>query len=66
MSRKLVSQVGVGEIPFHHQVMSDDTYDIQDPIHHINRRTFVYLHAGLHWPGWLYVLGMCPRGYLRL
>ena len=24
------------------------------------------LYVGLHGPGWLYVLGMPPRGYLRL
>ena len=35
-----VSQVGVGEIPFHHHVMSDDIEDIQDPRYHMSRRTF--------------------------
>ena len=54
------------EIPFHHQVMSDDIDEIQNRRYHMNRRTFFTLYAGLHGPGWLYVLGMPPRGYLRL
>ena len=35
-----VSQAGVGEIPFHHQVMSDDIDDIQDPRYNMSRRAF--------------------------
>ena len=35
-----VSQAGVGEIPFHHQVMSNDIDDNQEPKYHMNRRTF--------------------------
>ena len=27
---------------------------------------FCNLHVGLYGPGWLYVLGIPPRGYLRL
>ena len=62
MSRKLVSG-----IHFHHQVMSDDNDDIQDPRYHMSRQIFLrVLYVGLHGPGWLYVLGMPPRGYLRL
>ena len=36
-----VSQVDVGKIPFHHQEMSDDIDDIQDPRYHMSRRTFL-------------------------
>ena len=36
MSRKL----GIGEIPFHHQVMSADIDDIQDHRYRMSRRTF--------------------------
>ena len=46
--------------------MSDDNDDIQDPRYHMSRRTFFNLCVGLRGPGWLYVLGMPPRGYLRL
>ena len=35
-----VSKVGVGEIPFHHQIMSDDIGDVQDPRYHMSRRTY--------------------------
>ena len=39
--RSHVSQVGVGEILFHHQVMSDDIDDIQDPRYHMmSRRSY--------------------------
>ena len=30
------------------------------------RRTFFKTFTGLHWPWWLYVLGMPPRGYLPI
>ena len=33
-------EVGVGEIPVHHQVMSDDIDDIQDPRYHMSHRIF--------------------------
>ena len=36
-----VLQVGVGEIPFHHQVMPGDIDDIEDPRYHMSRRTFL-------------------------
>ena len=39
------SQVGVGEIPSHHQVMSDDIDNIQDPRHYMSRRTFFLTYA---------------------
>ena len=33
-------QVGVGEIAFQHQAISDDIDDIRDPRYHRSRRTF--------------------------
>ena len=48
------------------QVMSDDIYDIQHPRYHMSRRTFFNLYVGLQGPGWLYVLGIPPRGDLPL
>ena len=70
MSRKL----GVGEIPFHHQVMSGDIDDIQDHRYRMSRRTFFLtqvikcttgiMYMGFHGPGWLQVLGIPPRGDL--
>ena len=53
-------------------VMPDDIDDIQDPRHHMRRRTFFnllimdYVRVGLHEPGWLYVLGMPPRADVTL
>ena len=52
-----------GYMHFHHQLMSDNIDDIQDPRYHMSRRTFFNLNVGLHEPGWLYVLGM-PLGEL--
>ena len=49
------------------QVMSDDIDDIQDPkMSHEPSDISFNLYVGLQGPGWLYVLRMPPRGYLRL
>ena len=62
MSRK----VGMGEVPFHHRVMSDDIVDIQDPRYYMSRRHFSNLYLGLHGPGWIYVLKIPLGGQWRL
>ena len=47
--------------------MSDDIDDIQDPRYHIIAIEHSFnLYVGLQGPGWLYVLGMRPRGDVRL
>ena len=48
------------------QVTTGRHSEIQDLRYHISRRTFFNLYVGLHGPGWLYMLGMPARGYLRL
>ena len=44
-----VSKVGVGEIPFHHQAMSDDIDDIQDSRHHMSRGILSKPVRGFAW-----------------
>ena len=44
-----VSQVSVEGIPFHHQVMSDNIDDIQDPRYHMSHRTFFNLSRTFAW-----------------
>ena len=74
-SGRMSRNLGVGQIPFHHQVMSGDIDSIQDHRYRMSRRIFFStrlkcasgtMHVGLHGPGWLYVLRIPPRRDLPL
>ena len=59
-SGRMSRNLGVGQIPFHHQVMSGDIDSIQDHRYRMSRRIFFStrlkcasgtMHVGLHGPG---------------